>query len=79
MQTLEAERSTPETDRGRILGRSARTHEACSSGSRTRSEGGAGLGLAICRDIVDRHNGTIVVAPDSEQGATFAVTLSMND
>ncbi|NVN92008.1 MAG: HAMP domain-containing protein [Desulfuromonadales bacterium] len=36
--------------------------------SRNRSTGGAGLGLAICRNIVDAHEGTISVQPSMMGG-----------
>jgi PAS domain S-box-containing protein len=36
---------------------------------------GTGVGLAICRKIVDRHNGTITARSSPGQGATFVVTL----
>ncbi len=35
----------------------------------------AGLGLAITRDLVERHGGTITVDPDYRAGARFVVTL----
>jgi signal transduction histidine kinase len=38
-------------------------------------DGGAGLGLAIARDIVTRHGGTIVVDPEYDAGARLVVTL----
>jgi signal transduction histidine kinase len=41
---------------------------------RTEVEG-TGVGLAICRRIVERHNGTITVRSQPNQGATFVVTL----
>lgn len=34
-----------------------------------------GVGLAICRKIVDRHSGTITARSSPGQGATFVVTL----
>lgn len=43
---------------------------------RGRSEyEGAGLGLAICRRIVDRHSGAVAVTSEPGRGTTFRVTL----
>jgi PAS domain S-box-containing protein len=36
---------------------------------------GTGIGLAICRKIVDRHNGTITARSSPGQGATFVLNL----
>jgi len=45
-------------------------------GSSTRTQAGLGLGLAIVRNLVDLHGGTITVhSPGLEQGASFAIIL----
>lgn len=38
---------------------------------------GTGLGLAICKRIVERHNGQITVSSYPGEGATFIITLPM--
>ncbi|MBN2579842.1 MAG: response regulator [Pirellulales bacterium] len=41
--------------------------------------GGMGLGLAICRSIIEAHGGRIRAAPNSPQGTTFTFTLPFFD
>jgi len=46
-------------------------------GSRSRATGGAGLGLAICRNIVEAHNGTIAAYPSPLGGLGVMVELPL--
>jgi signal transduction histidine kinase len=41
----------------------------------TRGVGGTGLGLYICRELVDRMDGRISVSSDGRSGSAFTVDL----
>ncbi|GAA2507041.1 HAMP domain-containing sensor histidine kinase [Streptomyces gobitricini] len=60
----------PEPERERIFERFVRLDDA-----RSRDEGGAGLGLAIARDVAVRHGGTLRVGRAPSGGALFELRL----
>ncbi|KQX35848.1 ATP-binding protein [Streptomyces anulatus] len=60
----------PEDERERIFERFVRLDDA-----RSRDDGGAGLGLAIARDVASRHGGTLTVDRAAEGGAAFRLWL----
>jgi signal transduction histidine kinase len=43
--------------------------------SRSRQSGGFGLGLYLCKQIVEAHQGTIAIANHEETGAVVALTI----
>jgi signal transduction histidine kinase len=62
----------PAGDRERIFERFVRLDEA-----RARDDGGAGLGLAIARDVAVRHGGTLTVRDAPTGGALFELRLPL--
>ena len=38
---------------------------------------GTGLGLALCKKIVERHNGEITAIAGKGEGAVFAITIPL--
>ncbi|GAA0940937.1 HAMP domain-containing sensor histidine kinase [Kribbella koreensis] len=60
----------PAYERERIFERFVRLDDA-----RSRDEGGAGLGLAIAREIARHHRGTLTVHDNPTGGALFRLTL----
>ncbi|NED93680.1 HAMP domain-containing histidine kinase [Streptomyces sp. SID11233] len=60
----------PVAERTRIFERFVRLDDA-----RARDDGGAGLGLAIARDVATRHGGRLTVAGAGERGARFELWL----
>lgn len=60
----------PEADRERVFDRFTRLDEG-----RARVEGGAGLGLALVRTIVQRHGGSVTAAPSRLGGAHLHTRL----
>lgn len=60
----------PESERERIFERFVRLDDA-----RARDDGGAGLGLAIARDVARRHGGTLTVGQATAGGALFELRL----
>jgi signal transduction histidine kinase len=41
----------------------------------TGKANGTGLGLALCRRLVERHGGTVALVPEQRKGSTFEVRL----
>ncbi|AXG80331.1 sensor histidine kinase [Streptomyces paludis] len=60
----------PEAERERIFERFVRLDDA-----RSRDDGGAGLGLAIARDVAARHGGTLTAGRAEGGGALFELRL----
>jgi signal transduction histidine kinase len=46
--------------------------------SAARSRGGVGLGLAICKSIVEAHGGSIAFTSKEGQGTTFYFDLPLS-
>jgi signal transduction histidine kinase len=44
----------------------------------TTKASGLGLGLAVCRTLVEAHGGTIQVERDSPRGTTFLISLPLD-
>jgi len=42
---------------------------------KSRSTGGNGLGLSICKAIIDAHGGSLEVASEADVGTTFTIRL----
>ncbi|MFA5843456.1 MAG: HAMP domain-containing sensor histidine kinase [Coriobacteriia bacterium] len=61
-----------EEDSGRVFTRFWR-----SAGARELSKGGLGIGLAVVKEIVDRHGGGVTVAAREGGGTTFSLRLPL--
>jgi len=46
-------------------------------GEKSRSSQGSGLGLTICQQVVNLHNGDITVCSDKSTGTTFSIKLPL--
>jgi signal transduction histidine kinase len=55
-----------------------RIFEPFERGKATSGKTGLGLGLYICRRIVEAHAGTLTVESDPERGTTFLVELPIS-
>ena len=62
----------PAADRDRVFERFTRLDDG-----RARDAGGAGLGLAIVRELVRRHGGTVVLADPTRSGPTAGPPLAV--
>lgn len=60
----------PADKQDRIFERFYRAEE-----SRNKMTGGSGLGLSICKHIVEKHKGSLTISSIEGEGATFIVTL----
>ena len=47
--------------------------------SRSKESGGYGLGLSICKRVMEAHRGAIVLEANGKRGATFILKLPIHD
>lgn len=64
----------PDEDRPKVFTRFWRADPA-----RSRASGGLGIGLAVVREIVERHNGKVGVYSSDLGGASFVIRLPLAD
>ena len=50
----------------------------CVDKSRSRTMGGAGLGLALVAEIAQLHNGTVYVSESDSEGSTIILKLPLS-
>ncbi|MDQ2887982.1 MAG: ATP-binding protein [Chloroflexota bacterium] len=62
----------PVEQQARVFGRFVRADNA-----RAYGIGGTGLGLYLCRELVERHGGRIWFESQEEEGSTFHITLPL--
>ena len=72
LQFLDSAPGVPEPELARLFERFYRVE-----GSRSRASGGAGLGLALCRNIVEAHAGRISAFPSPLAGLGIRVELPL--
>ena len=58
-----------------VLGRIFEPFFSTKGDSDDQGSGGSGLGLSVCRDIIESYNGTIDVASSPGEGTTFTLTI----
>lgn len=63
---------------GLPLGSEDRVFEKFVRGSQKRQDGGVGLGLSICRGLIEAHGGTIRAISKPQRGVTFRFTLPVD-
>jgi signal transduction histidine kinase len=64
----------PPEDQSKVFERFFRADKA-----RSRTQGGNGLGLAICKSLVELHKGTIGFTSAPERGTRFEVRLPLEE
>jgi len=74
IQFSDTEPSVPENEIPRLFDRLYRVES-----SRNRDTGGAGLGLAICKNIVEAHQGTISAGKSPYNGLQITIKLPLAD
>jgi signal transduction histidine kinase len=68
VEVTDAGPGVPEEEKDRIF---EKFHQV----ERARPGGGIGLGLAICREIVEAHSGSVWVQDHEERGSVFSIVL----
>jgi two-component system sensor histidine kinase KdpD len=78
VRDTELELSIADRGPGLAPGSEERVFEKFYRGDDSRRSGGVGLGLAICRGIVEAHGGRLFAANRPDGGARFAFTLPLD-
>ncbi|MFO1446356.1 response regulator [Bacillus sp. Bva_UNVM-123] len=61
------------------LGKIFEPYEQASNRNTTSTDGGFGLGLSICKQLVELHGGELAVSSKVNQGSVFTFTLTLSD